>query len=264
MYNYQPELSLSLDYCQQRDCGTIIFNDNSEFFLDYGINWLKITKVEIDIYLDDELVSSNDVTNQFKTSLSGTLSTNGTTNALSGSGTSFESEISTEDYVELSSGKYYKVSSVTTDTAAVLNTIPEDANSGVGYKLSTQYTLDSSAFGAASGDSIPDGIYEITYRVTYDYTWDDNGDETNVTDETSEFTQIVPLYCNVNCCVKKKIVALMDNAECCIESQDVIDAMQAWAWLQSLVYQGGCGNVTELSNTLSLLQAYCIDTPCNC
>lgn len=264
LYSYRPSIELELSTCKDIDCKTVSFTDISPIFLNYGLNWITLKKVEIDVYKDSELISSNDVTSEIFIDISGTVSTTGDSTVLSGDSTAFESELATLEYIMLDNSFYYMLSSVIDDEQAIFSTIPDEFTGVSAKRISLNFSLGASAFGGADGDSIEDGVYTFIYRITYDYTWDNDGTPELVEDETAqvEFTEV--MYCQVACCVKKKLAALADNIDCCVEDNDIMDAMVAWAWLESLDKQAGCANIDSLNTTLELLKEYCLDTPCNC
>lgn len=260
-----PEYDLSLAVCQGTDCTTVTLTDTSAIFLKDFIHQVKIKKVEIIVSQDGSELATTDVTNQFYIPLTGTLSTNAGDNVVSGVGSLFSSELAAEDYVQIDvNGYYFRVDAVV-DTLTFYTTTSGDQLSGVTANLiNTVYSLDGAAFGGSSGEKISDGVYDITYKITIDYTLVEDNVYTQITNEEIEFSQTIALYCGVKCCVKKKLAALANIVDCCPQTQDVIEAMMAWAWLANLENQNACQNTAELENSLELLKAYCLGNPCNC
>lgn len=272
MQSYQPSLDLALDYCQGKDCLTITLTDISPTFLEYGKAWLKIKGVTIEVYdQDGNLLGSKDC--DFYTQLTGTIAVADDSIDAVGTNTLFESELSAGDYIYLLTPGYeyhLGVGAVQSDTALVLTSFSPEPLSGNGFaKLNLEYELDASHFGGSVGESIPDGIYDIKYIIIYDYIWDNDRTPTTVTAAESYTLETQVIYCNIQCCVAKKLADIATDfiTDPCefANSEEASDAMLAWAWLESLPYLEECGDVDRLQETLDALIDYCGDSNCqNC
>lgn len=270
---YQPTLELELQVCQSSDCSTVTLTDISPVFLDYGLNWLKIKAITIDVYDQEGILLGQKVVDDYYSLLSGTVTLDNTTTASGDVNTMFVDEVTENDYINcLLAGQefFYRVGKVVSNSNLLLTTIGNASviDSPIG-KLNLQYTLGAEHFGGIVGGTIPDGIYDIKYSVTIDYTWDNDNVETPVTGEIQFIEDTRVLYCNIQCCVSKKLADIAGNFinDPCefSKSNEASEAMLAWAWIESLPYLEECGDVSKMQETLDALIDYCGNTNCkNC
>ena len=133
-----------------------------------------------------------------------------------------------------------------TSAITLYSTFPDSAGTAT-------YNITSTALGLTG--ALPDGVYSATYTV----------DINNVNNQTVQLsiTQSFFIGCTVKCCVDK-LIALIPTQNCDCNSKALQNAVLAFGLYQSLMFNAGCGNLTNVSTQLASLQKLCSITNCNC
>lgn len=133
-----------------------------------------------------------------------------------------------------------------TPAITLYSTFPDSAGTAT-------YNITSTALGLSG--ALPDGIYSATYTV----------DISNVNSQTVQLsiTQSFFIGCTVWCCVQK-LIAKIPAEDCGCESVALKNALLAFGLYQSLLFNAGCGNITNITTLLARLTKLCDATDCGC
>ncbi len=127
------------------------------------------------------------------------------------------------------------------------------------------FTIVATDVDGESGAKLTDGNIVVTYYVgDTPGTWDGTSDCGSPT--TSASAEInVPVYCQVQCCVFNKVVAI-PQYYCCDEchNQYVDRVFDMWLMLKALQVANTTTGATQFTNTLGQLQNLCNNKDCTC
>lgn len=103
--------------------------------------------------------------------------------------------------------------------------------------------------------SLPDGIYVIQYTVNFN--------NTNNQTIIKTVTKVFLLSCTIKCCIDK-MIAKIPTEDCDCNSIAMKNAILAFSLYQSLLFNGKCGNIVNVTSLLFRLTKLCEITNCGC
>jgi len=99
--------------------------------------------------------------------------------------------------------------------------------------------------------SLEDGEWTFTYAIS---TFDE--------EYTKTITKL--LFCNANCCVSTMLsnLQLNDTCDSCKPTEQSMDYLKIWTFLQSLKKAAYCGDVDNFTNLLKIINKLCKNKGC--
>lgn len=250
-------------FCQSLDCSKITINFEYDKCWPLFVYMPTLTGGTITVTCDYEGVVGGpvDITTDIFSSLTlSTVTTVGWSDQLTGSGTSFTTELAAGDYIVVDN-YLYRVLSIQSDTVLTLTSMALlSGTTNRFYKINMSYDITPSFFGWTVG-AMPNGNYDFTIE----YYFPSNGTDT---DNTITDTRTILVNCESYCCVYNKLADLADICNGCIDSDNskaIIEAMFMWALLEAYNGASGCGDSISAEALQERLDRYCDYQPCtNC
>jgi hypothetical protein len=173
-------------------------------------------------------------------------------------GSLFNTEVVPGDYIFFDSAPQqplivYQLSTVNPNTELYTTTYNWNAIlSDTMMVMHESIELPYTTFAGVS--SLTNGDYQIniTYQLDDSYSEDING--------VFKFSVCCTDYCGVY----QKLADLADDCDDCYSEENVLNALLAWALLQSANGAAACGYIADSDVILGKLQRYIDNKPCNC
>lgn len=249
--SFVPNISV----CQSSDCTKLTINIDT-----VGMpNPFKIDDILIDVKVNGiQTVSALSIYDDLFSTLTGTGTIGFATNHIIGAGTLFNSEVENGDYIYFENYPspliIYQHSLSSPNTS--LHTTTYNWSSGISgadmIVFKSVIELPYTTLGGVS--SLENGDYEIifTYQLNSGYNDDIIG--------SFKFSVCCTDYCGVY----QKLADIANSCDDCLSSENIINALLAWALLQSANGSAACGNTINSDEILQKLQNYLDNQPCNC
>ena len=191
--------------------------------------------------------STLDIYSDVVTSLTGTVSASVGVYTITGSGTSFDTEVSVGDYITFGddTDAIYLVSAVNSSTEIVLSSpILGELTSSPAKKYAAAIYITASDLGQTAGGTISDDIYTFIYKFTFG----------GSTDEYGAFEQTEALSCNIHCYVEGLIAGIPDAYNCndC-DNTYLLDTAKVYFYYKALNSSAYNGSLARYNSILSAL-----------
>lgn len=241
-----------LSSCLQDSCSDLVLSDISYWATEL---YKDITSVTVNVTMTGTSYTTGDldVTTDFISALTGTVTITGGTTAVVGIGTLFTTELSVGDNILIEdTNEIIEIASITNNTNLTLVSWA-NAAAGSDISLANMTTTITPTNLSMSTTIFPDGEYTIVHTIVV------NG---------STYTSTRPGYftCNVDCCISEKVATIPD-LYCCndgCDKEEILNILLYRAMLIALKDAIKCGDTTRADNILSTLQTICNSTNCKC
>jgi hypothetical protein len=249
VYNggYIQPFTQNFGMCISDSCGTMTITDLTDFVT---VNYVDLVSVTIEVTYGGYTTGVLDITSDYLSALTGSVTTTGTNNYVTGTGTLFLSECQVGNYIVIeSTNEAVKIVSISTDTLMTVAVTPTGVANDNAYALDPYIEIAPTDLGLVTFN---EGLWEVTMVITTG---------TNTYTKTKQFYNT----CAIECCVYDAVAKIADAYTCnpC-DNEFIVYAQTLKALYDSLLYNAAKFNFTEADRILALLQTICVYKNCNC